>query len=117
MDYLQQLAVIRDNMHRELVQEATVRTFMKENSTDGFIELSRPFMFCKEDYHPLKGNYTYDCFVIGIHCASGDLMGEDAEGCQRCINYRDLSIEEMVKLHEYVVQQKQFKFTLYDEKN
>jgi len=28
MDYLQQLAVIRDNMHRELVQESTVRTFM-----------------------------------------------------------------------------------------
>ncbi len=117
MDYLKQLGVIRDNMHRELVQEATVRTFIREDSTDGFIELSKPFMFCKEDYHPLKGKYTYDCLVVGIHCGSGDLMGEDAEGHQLCINYRDLSIEEMGKLHEYVVQQKNFKFVLYVKKN
>lgn len=117
MNFISQLNSIRDSMHRELVQEATVRTFMTEDSTDGFIELVEPFRFYKDDYHPLKGNYTYECYVIGIHSNSGDLMGEDIDGFQRCINYRDLSLEEMAKLHEYVVQQKQFKFRLYDEKN
>ena len=115
MNYSQELLKLRDNMHCAIVNEATVRTFIKEQTTEGYIELEEPLRLYLTDYHPYKGNYTSECFVAGVHCECGDLVGEYIDGKAKYIRYTDLSMEELAFLHDYIVQQKKYKFKLYDK--
>jgi hypothetical protein len=117
MNYSSELLKIRDEMHCNIVQEATVRTFIIEQTTEGYLEMEEPLRLYLRDYHPYKGNYTSECFVVGVHCESGDLVGEYIDGKTKWIRYTDLTMEELAYLHDYVVQQKQYKFVKYDKEN
>lgn len=112
-----QLKNLRDNLHRELVQQATVKTFIEHNSTDGYIELYKPFRFLLKEFRPYGEDLISDCVVIGVHSSSGDLICKDLNNLERNASYRDLTVDELVSLHDCIVYQQQFKFILYDKEN
>jgi hypothetical protein len=110
-DYLQELKVLRDKMHCEIVQEATVRTFVKEDSTDGILLLDEPFRF----YFKLEEGYSEERYVLGIDCNTGVVICEDIDNRSKFFRYTDLTLDELGQLHKSIVINKEYKFTLYDE--
>ena len=111
MDYREQLNRFRDRLHSDLVVTATVKNCVYGNDSDGILELNIPYKF-----KFFKDDNTYDdLFVIGIDCESGNLVVEKSDGYSKYIRYHHLSVEDLLELHLYVVQQKQFKFKHYYE--
>jgi hypothetical protein len=110
-DYLQEIKVLRDKMHCEIVQEATVKTFTKEDSTDGILLLDEPFRF----YFKLAEGYPEERYVVAIDCNTGVVICEDIDNRSKFFRYTDLTLEELGQLHKSIVINKEYKFTLYDE--
>lgn len=117
MNYSTELLKLRDEMHCKIVQEATVHTFRVQGHTEGYIELAEPLRFYVTEYRPYGDDITEERFVVGVHSETGDLIGEDIDGNLRFVRYTDLTMEELAYLHDYVVQQKQYKFVKYDKEN
>ena len=96
MNYYHQINEIRLNLHRDLVQEATVRNTVNGNESDGVLLLNKTVDV---------GDFT----VGGICCETGFILSTD---CEKIIPYQKLSIEQLSVLHDYVVIGKQYSFTL-----
>lgn len=111
MNYSAELLKLRDKMHCAIVNEATVRTFIKEQTTDGYLELAEPLRFYETNFD----NISEERFILGVHSETGNLIGENIDGRNVHVRYSDLSMEELAYLHDYVVLNKQYKFRLYDE--
>ena len=98
MDYTEQLMRMRDNMHRDIVQEATVKTFPQHDGDRAELLLRIPLATDKENI-----------YVIGVNCNTGDLISENEDGNRNSLMYRHLSVEELSILHRAVVQVKDYK--------
>ena len=102
MNYTEQLTKMRDDMHRSIVQEATVRTFDRHNGDRSELLLRVPLATDKSEIA-----------VVGVNCNTGDLISENVYGVRNTLMYRHLSI-----LYKAVVEVKDYKIKLlYDEKN
>ena len=112
MDYQKVLNDLRNDLHKEVVQESTCRIFQQLDTTDGVLLLLKPLVIHVEFYHPEWDNYSEEVRVMGIDCNTGDLIGETMNGNERNIRYRDLTAEKLLELHR-AVSTKQFKFTEY----
>jgi hypothetical protein len=110
-DYLHEIKVLRDKMHCEIVQEATVKTFVKEDSTDGILLLDEPFRF----HLTLEEGIPEVRYVIGVDCNTGVVICEGIDNRCKFFRYTDLTLEELGQLHKSIVINKEYKFTLYDE--
>jgi hypothetical protein len=112
MDYQKQLSQLRDNLHREVVQESTCKIFQQLDTTDGVLLLLKPLVLHVEFYHPEWDDYSEEVRVTGVDCNTGDLIGETLNGNERNIRYIDLTAENLLELHRAVTT-KQYKFTQY----
>ena len=112
MDYQKVLNDLRNDLHKEVVQESTCRIFQQLDTTDGVLLLLKPLVLHVEFYHPEWDDYSEEVRVMGIDCNTGDLIGENLNGNERNIRYRDLTAEKLLDLHR-AVSTKQFKFTEY----
>lgn len=94
MDYTKQLSDIRNKMHCDIVQEATVRTMVNIQTTDGVLSLEKPVEV---------GDYV----VQSICCETGYLISPE----DRVVRYQDLTVEELSVLHQSFVVGKKYTFT------
>ena len=94
MDYLKQLHEIRNNMHRNIVQEATVYNCVKGNSSDGVLLLKKPIRV---------GDYC----VESVCCETGYLISTE----DKIVRYQDLTVEQLSVLHTQIFQLKEYSFT------
>lgn len=95
MDYQKQLNEIRNKMHCNIVQEATVFNCVSGNSSDGVLLLKKPVDV---------GNRV----IQSVCCETGYLISSD----DRIVRYQDLSIDEMCVIHRELVELKKYTFTL-----
>jgi len=99
MNYIQHLSDIRNDLHCGIVQEATVRNSVMGNDSDGVLLLKDPIKFRE--------------FIVGsICCETGFLISTDND---KIIPYQKLTVEELSVIHNYLVQSKQYTFTLNKE--
>ena len=112
MDYQKQLNQLRDNLHKEIVQESTCRTCQQMDTTDGVLLLHKPVAILIEYYRPEWDDYSEEVLVTAVDCNTGDLIGESLNGNERNIRYRDLTAEKLLELHTAVTS-KQYQFTEY----
>jgi hypothetical protein len=101
MDYQQHIINLRDWLHKDLVQEACHKNFLINDNSDGVLQLHDP------TYVRIKDEIL---LLVSIDCESGLPTVETYLGTFRTIRYCDLSIEDLVDLHNQVVQQKQYSF-------
>jgi hypothetical protein len=107
----------RDLLHCDIVQEAGHKNFMKTDNSDGVLQLHRPFDFRMEYYRPYENEHPIeDMIITGIDCTGGWLVGETKNGGEeRNIRYTDLTQEDLIDLHKYVVIEKNYTFTPYKQ--
>jgi hypothetical protein len=96
MDYSSKILEMRDNIHRDIVQEATVRNAVNGNGSNGVLLLKNPLV--------IRGKV-----VASVCCETGLLVLEDND---TIVKYKDFSIEELSVLHRIIVETKQYTFTL-----
>jgi hypothetical protein len=97
MNYPEMLIKIRTDMHRDIVQEATVKTFSIHDGEPAELTLRIPF-----------GMDTEDLYIIGVDCSTGDLISEDVNGNRNTVRYQHLSIEELAIIHLAIVEVKDY---------
>lgn len=85
---------IRNQMHCDIVQEATVRNSINGNDSEGVLVLTTPIVF---------ENRT----VSAVCCNTGLLLSTDYD---TIVPYQRLSIEELDKVHSMVCNYKQHSF-------
>ena len=90
---------------------------MKTDNSDGVLQLHRPFDFRIEYYRPYENEHPIeDMIITGIDCTGGWLIGETKNGGEeRNIRYTDLTQEDLIDLHKYVVIEKNYTFTSYKQ--
>ncbi len=93
MDYTKELSNIRNKMHCDIVQEATVRTMVNNNTTDGVILLEKPIEV---------GGYV----VQSVFCETGYLISTE----DIIVRYQDLTVEELSVIHQSLVVGKKYTF-------
>lgn len=93
MDYTKQLSEIRNNMHRDIVQEATVRNMITNQTTDGVLSLEKPVEV---------GDYV----VQSVCCETGYLISTE----DIIVRYQDLTVEELSVIHQSLVVGKKYTF-------
>ena len=94
MDYIKELSDIRNKMHCDIVQEATVRTMINIQTTDGVLSFEKPIEV---------GDYV----VQSICCETGYLISTE----DRIVRYQDLCVEELSVIHQSLVVGKHYSFT------
>lgn len=112
MDYQNVLNDLRNNLHREVVQGSTCKIFQQMDTTDGVLLLHKPIVLQVEFYHPDWDDYSEEVRVTAVDCNTGDLIGENLNGNERNIRYRDLTAEKLLELYK-VISSKQYQFTQY----
>jgi hypothetical protein len=95
MDYSKELTEMRNNMHCNIVQEATVVNCVKGNSGDGVLLLKKPVDIGS-------------CVVQSVCCETGFLISEE----DKIVRYQDLTIEQLSVLHRQIFETKNYTFTL-----
>jgi hypothetical protein len=96
MNYTNTIMGIRNDIHRDIIQEATVRNTVNGNESDGVLLL-------------IKDVTINGKVISSICCETGYLLGQDND---KIVRYQDLTLEGLAVLHNYVVECKQYKFTL-----
>jgi hypothetical protein len=112
MDYQKQLNELRNNLHREIVQESTCKVFQQTGTTDGVLLLLKPIVLHVEFYHPEWDDYSEEVQVTAVDCNTGDLIGENLSGNERNVRYMDLTADNLLQLHT-AIKSNQYKFTEY----
>lgn len=91
----------RDILHKDLVQEACHKNYLKTGSSDGVLQLHNPFYIKVKDVTLL---------LVGIDCEIGYPIAETYSGDFRQIRYSNLTMHELVTLHSDVVMNKSYSF-------
>jgi hypothetical protein len=112
MDYQKQLNELRNNLHREIVQESTCKIYQQLDTTDGVLLLLKPIVLHVEFYHPEWDDYSEEVQVTAVDCNTGDLIGENLSGNERNVRYLDLTADKLLQLHT-AIKSNQYKFTEY----
>jgi hypothetical protein len=94
MDYYQHLSNIRNEIHREIVQEATVKNSVRGNKSDGVLLMEKPITI--RDY-----------IISSVCCETGYLISTDND---RIVPYQRLTVEELSVIHNCIVQAKQYSY-------
>jgi hypothetical protein len=93
---------LRDGLHKDLVQEACHKNFVKTGDSDGVLQLHNPmYLRVKEDI----------LYLVAIDCEIGHLVVETYQGAFRQVRYSNLSTKELITLHKDVVENKSYSFT------
>lgn len=87
-----------DIYFRDLVQEATCKTCIRQGDTDGEIVLTNPFKFLGIKDDVLHSIHAVDCETGILLCKS------------KYIRYTELSLYDLKRLHKYVVLLKRYTF-------
>jgi hypothetical protein len=114
MLYRKQLEDIRNTLHKEIVTEATVKNLLNGNDSEGVLHLKFQQMVKIEITYGYGEGTTVDAFIDSVDCNTGNIFGTDGNGNEVNIRYSDLSIEQLISLHEEVVVNKQYKFLQYE---
>ena len=87
-----------DEYFRDLVQEATCKTCIRQGDTDGIIKLTNPFKFLG-----VKDNVLHS--IHGVDCETGILLSKS-----KYVRYTELTLYDLKRLHRYVVLLKRYTF-------
>lgn len=87
-----------DSYFRDLVQEATCKTCVRQGDTDGVLILNNPFKFLR-----VKDDVLLTIF--GVDCETGILLCKT-----KYVRYTDITLYDLHRLHRYVVLLKRYKF-------
>jgi hypothetical protein len=112
MDYQKVLNDLRNDLHREVVQESTCRIYQQMGTTNGVLLLHKPVVLHVEYYHPESDYYRAEVRVTAVDCNTGDLIGETLDGNERNVRYRDLTAEKLLTLYQSIASKK-YRFTQY----
>jgi hypothetical protein len=112
MDYQKVLNELRNDLHKEVVQESTCKIFQQMDTTDGVLLLHKPIVLHVEFYHPDWDDYSEEVQVTAVDCNTGDLIGETLNGNERNVRYRDLTADKLLELYQAIASKK-YKFTQY----
>ena len=112
MDYQKQLNELRNNLHRDIVQESTCKIYQQMDTTDGVLLLHKPVVLHVEFYHPEQINYSEEVQVTAVDCNTGDLIGETPDGNERNVRYRDLTVDKLHEMYQSIKTNK-YKFVEY----
>jgi hypothetical protein len=112
MDHQKVLDQLKDSLHREIVQESTCKICQQMDTTDGVLLLVNPIVLHIQYYHPERDDFFVEVKVLGVNCNTGDLVGEDLDGNDRNIRYRDLTAENLLELYK-LLKTNQYQFTEY----
>ena len=113
MTYNQTIQSIRDQIHKDIVLEATVKNTVRGNESEGVLQLIPEFRFGCDHY--TTGEPTIEVLTVeSIDCETGEMNGIDSKLNEIRIYYNDMTVEQMVLLHEAVVLGKKYKFISYD---
>lgn len=93
-NYVRQVQDLRDKIHSELVQKATVGNCVDGNSSEGVLRLKIPYVL--QDGRDVES----------ICCETGLLLGNE-----KVIKYRDVILEDLVQIHNLFAS-KQYSFEL-----
>ena len=92
----------RDLLHKNLVQEACHKNYVRTGNSDGVLQLHNPFYIKVNDVTLL---------LVGIDCDFGCPVVETYSGDFKEVKYNNLTIDELVTLHSEVVMNKSYTFT------
>jgi len=92
----------RDGLHKNLVHEACHKNYIRTGSSDGVLQLHRPF------YIRIREEILQ---LVGIDCEIGYPIVETYSGNFRQVRYSNLTMDELVTLHNDVVMNKLYTFT------
>jgi hypothetical protein len=112
MDYQKVLNELRNDLHKEVVQESTCKIFQQMDTTDGVLLLHKPIVLHVEFYHPDWDDYSEEVQVTAVDCNTGDLIGETLNGNERNVRYRDLTADKLLELYQSIKTNK-YKFVEY----
>ena len=93
---------LRDVLHRDLVQEACHKNFVKTGNSNGVLQLHNPI------YIKFKDEVLY---LVAIDCDMGHLIVETYVGTFKQVRYNNLTKEELITVHRDVVENKSYSFT------
>jgi hypothetical protein len=95
MSYSKQLSDFRNQMHSDIVLEATVDNTINGNDTNGVLLLKEPLIF-------------REWIISSVCCETGLLKSPD----KNRVPYHKLTIEELDVVHSMVCVSKKYTFTL-----
>lgn len=98
-EILNNIRELRDKLHKGLVQEATCINAKNGNKSHGVLQLT--------DIFQKRGTV-----VASICCETGLLLREDHN---TIVPYQHIPTDELIDLYEYVVEKKNYLFTLNTE--
>jgi hypothetical protein len=90
MDYQLTINKVRDDIHRLIVTEATVKNSIQGNGSKGVLQIVDP----PKDIH-------------GVCCDSGYLLGPDLD---RVVSYREVSTDTLIVLHREIILKKNYNY-------
>jgi hypothetical protein len=96
MSYSKQLSDFRNQMHSDIVLEATVKNTINGNDINGVLLLKEPLVF-------------REWTVSSVCCETGLLISSDND---KIVPYYKLTIEELDVVHSMVCVSKKYTFTL-----
>lgn len=100
MDYILELARIRDLMHREII-----RTMIADNRNhfDYILKFNHPIE-CEVRYHRRTSHSDQEPVIItGVDSNNNELVAHSPSGENRFVFYSDLSMEDLAYIHKSVV--------------
>jgi hypothetical protein len=92
---------LRDGLHKDLVQEACHKNFIKTGDSNGVLQLHNPI------YIKFKDEILY---LVAIDCDMGHLIVETYIGTFKQVRYNNLTKEELITVHRDVVENKSYSF-------
>lgn len=112
MDYLKQLNVLRDELHKKIVH---LVISSQPSGWDYILELDEPL----ETSFTVRSRQTDRLIttqvdLTGIDGVTGELYAETADGTGKKLYYHDLTIEQLVQLHNLLLSNS---FTILEKKN
>jgi hypothetical protein len=93
--------ILRDSLHKDLVQEACHKNFVRTGDSDGVLQLHNPI------YIKFKDEILY---LVAIDCDMGHLIVETYIGTFKQVRYNNLTKEELITVHRDVVENKSYSF-------
>lgn len=110
MDYLSRITEIRNDMHREIVHEATSKLLIKypDYCDEGIMELNQPIRFTCEVNNPYDGYSCLNLKIIGVECNTGELVCHDEDGYDVHARYNNLSTDTLVVLYHNIINKQNF---------
>ena len=94
----------RDNLHREIVI-TTMKLHTVTDSQDFDLILKEPFEFEHSYYRPYDSDEGKETLkIVGVDGSTGELICKNHLGNDRFVYYKELTLEELVRLHRCVLQ-------------